>query len=245
MNNKDALAVGQIIKSRTTNKFTIVPNSLLKNKELSLRAKGLMSFLLSLSDNFVIYKVALNKFSKEGRDATLTAFKELVDHGYIVEVCIRDEKGQFKGYNYITYDEPVKDESHNLRNSDWSDRLTEKPFSDKPFSGNPPLHNTVLNKTLNLLNKETIKEEIILPFKSEQFLSQWQKWKDYKRIEKNFRFKSPISENTSLKELYKLSNQSEDTAIKIIDQSIAAGYTGLFALKSNGKEKAYTTLSIK
>lgn len=81
---------------------------------------------------------------------------------------------------------------------------------------------------------ETINENIIvLPFNSENFVNYWKMWKDYKKKQFNFKFKTPQSEQAALKDLVKLSDGYEDEAIKIIEQSLAKGWKGLFKIKEN------------
>ncbi len=62
----------------------------------------------------------------------------------------------------------------------------------------------------------------------------WIRWNDFKKAEFNFKYKSDISENAAKKELLELSGGDEETAIKIIEQSIAKGWKGFFELKNNG-----------
>ncbi len=59
----------------------------------------------------------------------------------------------------------------------------------------------------------------------------WEKWKEYKRQEKNFKFKNANSENLSIQKLKKLSKGDSEIAIKIIEQAMEFGYSGFFELK--------------
>lgn len=77
--------------------------------------------------------------------------------------------------------------------------------------------------------------EVTLPF-GPAFLVIWNLWKDYKKEEHKFRFKSTITEQMCLKKLVKLSAGKEEIAIQIIEESIANGWSGLFKLKENGKQ---------
>jgi hypothetical protein len=79
---------------------------------------------------------------------------------------------------------------------------------------------------------DKVKVMVILPFESENFYNYWSLWKDYKHKQLNFKFKTPQSEQASLKDLVTLSKGDEQTAIKIIEQSMAKGWKGLFALKN-------------
>lgn len=106
MANKYALNNrGLIIKAKTNDPFTIIPNKTIQDKNLSLKAKGLLTILLSLPEDWQIYKTNLYQFSQDGRDATIGAFNELVDKKYILKFERRDNYGLF-GYDYVVFKEP-------------------------------------------------------------------------------------------------------------------------------------------
>ena len=94
------------------------------------------------------------------------------------------------------------------------------------------------SKVKEIKEKETkIKEkkvnEITFPFDSEVFKKYWSLWLEFKKEQFNFTYKSKISIQAALNELVKLSNGQEQTAIKIIEQSIAKGWQGFFQLKND------------
>jgi hypothetical protein len=76
-------------------------------------------------------------------------------------------------------------------------------------------------------------EEIIHPFSSDNFLKYWKQWKIYKANEYNYEYASAQSEQAALKKLARLANNTEQTAIDIILESMANGWKGLFELKNN------------
>ena len=80
-----------------------------------------------------------------------------------------------------------------------------------------------------------IKEIIELPFVSKEFEKIWFDWKDYKEKQFKFTYRTTQSELATLQELKNLSNGQEDQAIKIINQSMANGWKGLFNLKEDAK----------
>lgn len=84
---------------------------------------------------------------------------------------------------------------------------------------------------------------IIYPFNSEQFINHWQLWKQFKKEQFRFTYKGIISEQAALISLSELSNNDEQIAIRIINQSISNGWRGLFNLKEpiNGKQNAIST----
>lgn len=100
----------------------------------------------------------------------------------------------------------------------------------------------------NRISKEVVKkavkkeEPILMPFEGERFAEVWATWKDYKKQEKRFSYKSRVSEQEALSKLQKLSNNDEQRAIEIIQQSIANGWSGFFALRDGGNSRATRTL---
>lgn len=95
--------------------------------------------------------------------------------------------------------------------------------------------------------KDKVEEMVILPFESEEFVKYWSYWKEFKNKQFNFKFKTTLSEQSALNDLVDLSDGVEDVAIKIIEQSMAKGWKGLFKLKNDNNEfnKGYNTSSNK
>jgi len=85
--------------------------------------------------------------------------------------------------------------------------------------------------------------EIVNPF-SDNFLTTWQMWKDYKRETFGFVYKGVYSEQMTLKTLCELSGGDEEKAVKIIEQSVMRQWQGIFPLhipSSNGKSAKQST----
>lgn len=99
--------------------------------------------------------------------------------------------------------------------------------------------NNLYQITNQVTTQITTKEKVVMPFEGELFLEAWKLWKEYKRVEKNFRFKSSISEQASLLNLQKISNQNEQQAIAIIHNAIAQGWSGLYADKKAKAKKGF------
>lgn len=87
--------------------FTVMSNHHLKNKELSLKAKGLLSLILSLPDEWDYSIKGLAKLSKDNITAVRTAVCELESAGYIERQYLRNSKRQFKDVEYIIYEQPI------------------------------------------------------------------------------------------------------------------------------------------
>jgi len=120
---------GLIVKSKQATDFAIIPNKLLRDTKLTLKAKGLICLLLSLPNDWAVYKTQLQQFSTDGRDATISAFNELVDKGYITSVQRFNPHGQFDGWDYVVYSESVL--------PDTNIPIPENPVSVNPKSVNP------------------------------------------------------------------------------------------------------------
>jgi hypothetical protein len=85
-------------------------------------------------------------------------------------------------------------------------------------------------------------DPVLMPFEGERFAEVWATWKGYKKDEKRFSYKSRVSEQEALSKLQKLSNDNEQRAVEIIQQSIANGWSGFFALRDGGSTRASRTV---
>ena len=105
----------------------------------------------------------------------------------------------------------------------------------KDANAMPPQCDRNAIKESKVKDIKEIKEIIELPFVSNEFEKMWVSWKDYKKKQFRFTYRTNQSELATLQELTKLSNGQEDIAIKIILQSMANGWKGLFNLKEDAK----------
>ena len=96
------MEVIRVIKNKN---YTTISNQLFKNKGISLKAKGLMGYLLSLPSDWNLSINGIVACSKEGRRAIGNTIKELISAGYIERIQIRD-KGKFIGYDYFVFEQP-------------------------------------------------------------------------------------------------------------------------------------------
>lgn len=103
--------------------YTVLSNYHFKEKEMSLKAKGLLSLMLSLPDTWDYSAAGLVKLSKDGKDSVNGALKELETFGYLKRSQAFNTNGTFAGYNYEIYESPITQ--------------TEKPSTVKPLSEKP------------------------------------------------------------------------------------------------------------
>ena len=131
------MAVFRVEKNRN---YTTMANYHLRDMNLSLKAIGLLSKMLSLCDEWDYTTRGLASICKEGVDSIGSTLKELEVNGYLVRNRLRDKKGRIADTEYIIYEKP-----HTLH-PDMSHPDTEKPYMDKPYTEKPTQLNT---KALN------------------------------------------------------------------------------------------------
>ena len=116
-----------IIRVQHTKDYTVMANFHLRDRNLSLKAKGVMSFMLSLPDTWDFSMEGLAICSKDGVDSVRSALKELEDSGYLVRSRARDEKGKVGKAIYDLYEKPA------LEKPILENPIQEKPILDKPI----------------------------------------------------------------------------------------------------------------
>ena len=94
-----------VFKIEKNNNYTVMSNYHLRDKNLSYKAKGLLSFMLSLPENWDYSLTGLCSVSKESRDGIRSILKELQEYHYLEIEKVRGEKGYFE-YNYLIYEIP-------------------------------------------------------------------------------------------------------------------------------------------
>jgi hypothetical protein len=117
---------GQILRSKKTGKsrYTPISNEILQSSELTPEEKSILVHLLSLPEDWVVYKGIIWRNMNMGRDRFNKNWKGLVDKGYIVSIRVIDsDTNLIKGWNHIVYEEPVLSEFTELPNDQDSDLL--------------------------------------------------------------------------------------------------------------------------
>ena len=126
--------------------YTVMSNHHLRNKELTLKAKGLLSQMLSLPEDWDYTLAGLSHINRESIDAIRTAVWELEKAGYITRRQGRDEKGKMTAIEYTIYEQPQPPllDNPTLENPTPGEPILENPTTDKPTTENP----TQLNKDI-------------------------------------------------------------------------------------------------
>ena len=117
-----------VFRIERTRDYTVMSNHHLRNANLSLKAKGLLSMMLSLPEDWNYTTRSLAKICKEGVDAIGAALRELERAGYIVRHQRRDRSGRITDTEYVIYEQPHPDmASPDTENPDMVKPDTEKP----------------------------------------------------------------------------------------------------------------------
>ena len=125
-----------VFRIERTRDYTVMSNHHLRNHELSLKAKGLLSMMLSLPDDWNYTTRGLAKICKEGVDAIGNALRELETAGYIVRHQLRDRQGRISDTEYVIYEQP-QPRQPDTAEPDTASPDTENPYLDKPDTEKP------------------------------------------------------------------------------------------------------------
>ncbi len=140
-----------VFRVEKTKDFTIMCNHHLRNTELSLKAKGLLSLMLSLPEDWDYTTKGLAHICRDGVDSITTALKELERHGYLTRQRLRYGNGQLGDIEYTIHEKPVNAEktgdSPKRENPRQVNPGQAKPEQGKPGQENPAQLNTNPQKT--------------------------------------------------------------------------------------------------
>jgi hypothetical protein len=228
--------------------YTVLSNYHFKEKEMSLKAKGLLSLMLSLPDAWDYSAAGLVKLSKDGKDSVNGALKELETFGYLKRSQAFSTNGTFSGYNYEIYEQPN------------TDIKTEKPKTKKPFTGKPYAEkpSTENPQQLNIkeLNKKQLNNKLIKDEEERKkdnsrpttydaiingkIFNDNVKKALYEFIKMRKLIKKPLTDfalEKLIEKLFKLT-YDENTQIEILENSILNNWQDIYKPKSKKKETA-------
>ena len=133
------MAVFRIEKTRD---YTVMSNYHLRDMSLSLKAKGLLSLMLSLPENWDYTMKGLARICKDGIDSISGGIRELEAHGYLVRARVRGANGQLGSIEYTILEQPKAPSP-----------TQEKPIRENPVQANPMLDAPIQENPAQL-NKE-------------------------------------------------------------------------------------------
>ena len=132
-----------VFRIETTRDYTVMSNYHLRDMSLSLKAKGLLSLMLSLPENWDYTMKGLARICKDGIDSISGGIRELEAHGYLVRARVRSANGQLGSTEYTILEQPK----------------TPSPTQEKPIRENPVQANPMLDAPIQENSAQLNKEE--------------------------------------------------------------------------------------
>ena len=229
-----------VIRVNKNKDYTTMSNYHFRDKELSLRAKGLLSQMLSLPEDWDYSIEGLASLNKEGVKAIRSTLQELEDRGYLIRTRVNDEKGHF-AYVYDIFEKPQTEDlpyypqghavqGHAVQGHTLKDRqLNTKELNTKE------LNTKDIKKERKSSSYNEIIDTLVIDPKLKEALIEFIKMRKLSK-------KPPTDHALELliKKLYKLSSDPQ-TQIEIVEQSILNNWQGFFPLKTvDNVKKGYS-----
>ena len=163
------MAVFRIEKTRD---YTVMANHHLRNTRLSLKAKGLLSLMLSLPEDWDYTTKGLAKICKDGVDSICSTVNELEEHGYVIRERIRNAKGQLTDIQYTILEQPKPPQpgqgKPKQENPVLDSPVLGTPKQEEPEQGNPAQLNTKKSSNQGL-NTDLSNTEVSNPIQSNPY----------------------------------------------------------------------------
>lgn len=233
-----------IIRINNAKGFTMMSNYHFQDKEISLKAKGLLGLMLSLPSNWDYSINGLVAIVKENKAAVQTALKELEEHKYLKRTRAQDETGRFD-YIYDIYEKPYD-------KLPWTEnRCTDIQCTENRCTENQPQINTNKQNT----NKQNTKELNTNEYKEKNnkketvnsVIAEYTESKDLQDalhgfVEMRNKARKPLTARAMKLSLNKLTELALDdvTKISIVNQSIMHNWLTFYKLQNNNGPKQLT-----
>ena len=209
-----------VIRVNNTKGFTVMSNYHFQDKEISLKAKGLLGLMLSLPSNWDYSVNGLVAIVKENKAAVQTALKELEEHKYLKRTRVQDETGRFD-YIYDIYEKPYD-------KLPWTEnQCTDIQCTEVQCTENQPQINTNKQST----NKQNTKELNTNEYKENKELQDAL----HGFVEMRTKARKPLTVRAMKLSLNVLDNLAVDdvTKIAIVNQSIVHTWSTFYKLQNN------------
>ena len=234
-----------VIRVNNTKGFTAMSNYHFQDKEISLKAKGLLGLMLSLPSNWDYSVNGLVAIVKENKAAVQAALKELEEHKYLKRTRVQDETGRFD-YIYDIYEKPYD-------KLPWTENpCTEVQCTEVPCTENQPQINTNKQNTnkqnTNKQNTKEYKEKNIKKESVNSVIAEYTENKDLQDalhgfVEMRNKARKPLTARAMKLSLNKLNELALDdvTKIAIVNQSIVHSWLTFYKLQNNNNGQRQLT----
>ena len=208
-------------RNNRTRDFTVMGNIHLRDKNLSLKAVGLLSKMLSFNDSWQFSTRGLAAICKEGPDAILSTLKELEDNGYIVRHRARDDKGRLVTTEFDIYESPQVGLPHG-----------ENPHRENPDVANPDVENPHGDYPAQLNTDQVITQERNTLSKNNQSIN----LDGMDRMDERNRYEEIIRQNLDYDILCQDSKFDKDRFQEMIDIMLDAVCSTAPTIRINGED---------
>jgi hypothetical protein len=256
MQNQDEL----VRRSKRTENFTIIGNDVIQDERMSIEARGVLIFILSLPENWVVRKNDLQKRLKISRRTIDRCFDEMKEYGYLCETDFVKKDGKFNGKGYIAFNYSIFKSIPLMYSTDaqgehrsgvtdvhsehctdaHSEQLLKKEDIQEINNNNTgddsnssfPINPVNDNPEHLLEGGRAAAAPAEIDYRG---LDESAKlWLQYKK-EKKQTYKGVSSINAMVNKLWKFSKGSPEKAMEIVENSIAMNYQGFFEPKENNQ----------
>lgn len=233
-----------VIRVNNTKGFTVMSNYHFQDKEISLKAKGLLGLMLSLPSNWDYSVNGLVAIVKENKAAVQTALKELEEHKYLKRTRVQDETGRFD-YIYDIYEKPY-DKLPCTENQCTDIQCTEVQCTENQPQINTNKQSTNKQNTKEL-NTNEYKEKNIKKESVNSVIAEYTENKDLQDalhgfVEMRTKARKPLTVRAMKLSLNVLDNLALDdvTKIAIVNKSIMHNWLTFYKLQNNNGPKQLT-----
>lgn len=234
-----------VIRVNNTKGFAVMSNYHFQDKEISLKAKGLLGLMLSLPSNWDYSVNGLVAIVKENKAAVQTALKELEEHKYLKRTRVQDETGRFD-YIYDIYEKPY-DKLPCTENRCTDIQCTEVQCTENQPQINTNKQNTNKQSTKEL-NTNEYKEKNIKKESVNSVIAEYTENKDLQDalhgfVEMRTKARKPLTVRAMKLSLNVLDNLAVDdvTKIAIVNQSIVHTWSTFYKLQNNNNGQRQLT----
>lgn len=142
------------VEKDANNPFVMIDKRVFENEKLSYKAKGILGYLLSRPNDWVVMAVDIKNRSTDGKDSVASGIQELIEHGYIVKTEQPRQAGKFATCDYVVYECPINTESNRSGKT-----VTDKPQRINRNGKTATTNTDYTNKDNTNTEKDNIKAE--------------------------------------------------------------------------------------
>ena len=147
-----------VMRVKKDKNYSVISNCLLRDKDISLKAKGLLCVMLSLPDKWEFSIAGLAAISHEGETSIRSTLKELEQNRYLERGKVKDEKNKVIGWDYIVYEKKFDEKDRVYK--DEANRVYADKKKKEPHDGSPVVENNhVENQRQLSTDKESTQQE--------------------------------------------------------------------------------------